>query len=76
MPVCVSTYVRSMDLNRWTSGEVIIRTLPALPTSGLTSEDIPQLIALCHGQMQACIASMDAHVRGSATAIPTDAEQP
>ncbi len=76
VPVCVSTYVRSMDLNRWNSGEVIIRTLPAIPTTGLTSEDIPQLIALCHGQMQTCIASMDAQVRGSAAAIPTDAEQP
>ena len=75
VPVCVSTYVRSMNLNRRDSGEVIIRTLPAVPTANLTSEDIPQLIARCHGQMQACIASMDAQLRGSTAAIQTDAEQ-
>lgn len=75
VPVCVSTYVRSMDLNRRDSGEVIIRTLPAIPTAGLTSDDIPVLIARCHEQMQSCIASMDAHVRGPLPTRQTDAEQ-
>jgi 1-acyl-sn-glycerol-3-phosphate acyltransferase len=75
VPVCVSTYVRSMDLDRWHSGEVIIRTLPAIPTAGLTGNDIPQLIARCHGQMQTCIASMDTQVCGSSAPAQTDAEQ-
>ena len=75
VPVCVSTYVRSMDLNRRDSGEVIIRTLPAIPTAGLTSDDIPVLIARCHEQMQSCIASMDAHARGPLPTRQTDAEQ-
>jgi 1-acyl-sn-glycerol-3-phosphate acyltransferase len=75
VPVCVSTYVREMRLNRWDSGEVIIRSLPALSTTGLTSDDIPDLIALCHSQMQACIEQMDAQLRAPAAVAQTDAEQ-
>ena len=74
VPVCVSTYVRSMNLQRWRSGEVIIRTLPAIPTAGLSAEDIPQLIAQCHAQMQACIVSMDTQL-GDALPDQTDAER-
>lgn len=75
VPVCVSTYVGEMRLNQWDSGEVMIRSLPALSTSGLTSDDIPDLIALCHSQMQACIEQMDAQLRTPAAVAQTDAEQ-
>lgn len=56
------------------SGEVIIRTLPAIPTAGLSGDDIPQLIAQCHAQMQACIANMDTQL-GESLPAQTDAEQ-
>jgi 1-acyl-sn-glycerol-3-phosphate acyltransferase len=59
VPVCVSTYVRDMRLNRWDSGEVMIRSLPPIPTNGLSVDDIPDLISRCQAQMQACIQEMD-----------------
>jgi len=75
VPVCVSTYVRDMRLNEWDSGQVMIRSLPAICTAGMTSDDIPDLIALCHGQMQACIEQMDAQLHTTAASDQTAAEQ-
>ena len=57
--VCVSNYVTHMQLNRWDSGDVLIRSLPPIPTVGLTSDDIPALMQACQKQMDACIAQMD-----------------
>ena len=62
IPVCVSTYVNQLQLNRWNSGEIMIRSLPAIPTAGLTQDDLPQLLETCRTQMQACIAAMDAEL--------------
>jgi 1-acyl-sn-glycerol-3-phosphate acyltransferase len=59
VPVCVSTYVKHMRLDRWDSGDVLIRALPAIPTAHLTLDDVPQLIEQCHTQMQACIEGLD-----------------
>ena len=59
IPVCVSTYVNHLHLNRWNSGEIMIRSLPAIPTVGLTQDDLPQLIDTCRTQMQQCIDAMD-----------------
>src|SRR5471032_2658563 len=57
--VCVSNYVTHMQLNRWDSGDVLIRSLPPIPTVGLTSDDIPALMQACQKQMDECIAQMD-----------------
>ncbi|WP_338496161.1 1-acylglycerol-3-phosphate O-acyltransferase [Pseudomonas sp. WP18] len=59
IPVCVSNYVKHMHLNRWRSGDIFIRSLPAIPTAGLSMDDMPQLIAQCREQMRECIASLD-----------------
>ena len=59
IPVCVSTYVNHLHLNRWNSGEIMIRSLPAIPTAGLSQDDLPQLIDTCRTQMQQCIDAMD-----------------
>jgi 1-acyl-sn-glycerol-3-phosphate acyltransferase len=78
VPVCVSTYVRDMRLNQWDSGEVMIRSLPPIPTHDLSVDDIPELIARCHAQMQACIDEMDGQLlAGTATAqtIPEQVAQ-
>ncbi|EJL04518.1 1-acylglycerol-3-phosphate O-acyltransferase domain protein [Pseudomonas fluorescens Q2-87] len=58
-PVCVSRYIKPMRLNRWRSGDILIRSLPAIPTAGLTMDDMPQLIAQCREQMRNCIEAMD-----------------
>ena len=75
VPVCVSTYVRDMRLGQWDSGRVMIRSLPALPTTGLCADDIPDLIARCHSQMQACIEQMDAQLHAPRVIAQTAAEQ-
>lgn len=75
MPVCVSTYVRDMQLNVWNSGNVMIRSLPAISTIGMTSSDIPELIALCHEQMQGCIEEMDSQLHAAAQSGRTSSRQ-
>ncbi|MNN85147.1 1-acyl-sn-glycerol-3-phosphate acyltransferase [compost metagenome] len=57
--VCVSNYINHMRLNRWNSGQILIRSLPPIPTAGLTLDDMPQLIAQCREQMRECIEAMD-----------------
>ncbi|MDM8350517.1 1-acylglycerol-3-phosphate O-acyltransferase [Pseudomonas sp. sp1636] len=59
IPVCVSNYAKHIRLNRWNSGSIMIRSLPAMATAGLTQADLPQLIETCRTQMQQCIAAMD-----------------
>ncbi|WP_347904954.1 1-acylglycerol-3-phosphate O-acyltransferase [Pseudomonas purpurea] len=59
VPVCVSSYINHMRLNRWRSGKILIRSLPAIPTAGLTLDDMPMLIAQCREQMRECIESLD-----------------
>jgi 1-acyl-sn-glycerol-3-phosphate acyltransferase len=57
--VCVSSYAGRLRLNRRHAGEVLIRSLPALPTAGLSLDDLPALMAQCRQQMQHCIDQMD-----------------
>lgn len=62
IPVCVSNYARSMHLNRWNSGRILIRSLPAIPTAGLSLDDMPALMERCQQAMRECINSMDAEL--------------
>jgi len=59
IPVCVSRYARRIRLNRWNGGQIMIRSLPAIPTAGLSLDDLPRLIDDCRAQMQQRIAAMD-----------------
>src|SRR6218665_1239353 len=36
VPVCVSNYAKRIRVNRWTSGRILIQSLPAIPTLGMT----------------------------------------
>jgi 1-acyl-sn-glycerol-3-phosphate acyltransferase len=60
--VCTSSYVNHMQLNRWNSGTIMIRSLEPIPTSGLTIDDLPALVERCWQQMKDCIDSLDAEV--------------
>ena len=60
VPLCCSNYRRSMRLNRWHSGKLVIRTLPPIPTAGLSLDDMPELMARCRQQMADCIDTLDA----------------
>ena len=64
--VCTSTYIKHMQLNRWKSGIIKIRSLAPIPTLGLTLDDLPALIEQCQQQMRACIDSLDAQLEGRA----------
>ena len=59
IPVCVSSYATHIRLNHWNSGSIMIRSLPAIATAGLSQADLPRLIETCRTQMQQCIAAMD-----------------
>ena len=59
IPVCVSSYAKRLKINRWSSGSIMIRSLPAIPTAGLSMDDLPKLIGDCRAQMEHCISSMD-----------------
>lgn len=55
IPVCISRYAGSLRLNRWVSGQVRIKALQPIATSGLTRKDVRALAEQCQQQMQACI---------------------
>ncbi|MFN3616567.1 MAG: lysophospholipid acyltransferase family protein [Aquabacterium sp.] len=57
--VCANNYTRTINLNRWRGGRVILRALPPIPTEGLTMDDLPDLMAKCHAQMAACVDELD-----------------
>lgn len=70
--VCVSNYINHMRLNRWDSGEIMIRSLPPIPTAGLTLDDMPRLMEQCREQMRECIEAMDRQLqtRPKASLLP------
>ena len=59
IPLCANNYVRALDLNRWHSGDIILRALSPISTTGMTIEDVPALIERCREQMKTCIAGLD-----------------
>lgn len=59
VPLCCSNYKRTMRLNRWHSGKLVIRALPPISTAGMTLDDMPELMEQCRGQMVACIELLD-----------------
>ncbi|AZF43895.1 Acyl-CoA:1-acyl-sn-glycerol-3-phosphate acyltransferase [Pseudomonas sp. R1-43-08] len=63
--VCVSHYVTHMRLNRWNSGDVLIRSLAPIPTTGMTADDVPALMQACQAQMDECIAQMDRELQSA-----------
>lgn len=62
IPVCVSSYVKHMRLNRWNAGSIKIRSLPAISTAGMTLDDIPELMQRCWDLMQQTITQLDAEL--------------
>jgi 1-acyl-sn-glycerol-3-phosphate acyltransferase len=63
VPVCVSRYARRLRLGSLRSGRICIRSLAPIPTLGLSSQDIPELIRQCQTQMQQCIDAMEREVQ-------------
>ena len=54
-----SGQIRFVIESRWHSADIEIRSLPPIPTAGLTLEDMPALMEQCREQMRECIEAMD-----------------
>ncbi|MCY1397157.1 1-acyl-sn-glycerol-3-phosphate acyltransferase [compost metagenome] len=65
VPVCVSRYAKRMRLNRWNSGQIIIRSLAPIATAGLGQQDMPALMEQCRAQMQHCIQNMERELQSA-----------
>lgn len=59
VPVVSNTYVRQVKLGRWNNGEIILRSMPPIPTAGLTLDDVPALMERCRQQMLDMIETLD-----------------
>lgn len=68
VPVCVSRYAKALDLNQLESVHVKIRALPAIPTAGMTLNDMPALMERCRAQMAAVIDELSSEAADAAPA--------
>ena len=59
VPICVSSYVSNMNLNRLRSVNAEIKVLPPIKTENLTIDDIEIVIKECWDTMKATIEQMD-----------------
>lgn len=57
--LCASNYLQKMKQQGLSAQQVFIKALPAIPTQGLTVEDIPSLMERCQQQMRDTIAELD-----------------
>lgn len=60
IPLCCSNYKSTMNLNRWHSGTIVIHTLPPIATTGMTLNDMPELMDRCRTQMAVYLDTLDA----------------
>ncbi len=67
IPICVSSYAKHLNLNKWHSGDVLIQTLPPLSTQGLNTEDLEALKEQCWNQMMKTIEEMDLKISNQET---------
>lgn len=59
VPVCVSPYLKQLDLNRFDNGHALIKVLPAIETTGLGQDDTESLVSNCHSLMLNTIESLE-----------------
>lgn len=59
LPIVASTYHKSINLNRWNAGKVIIEVLDPIPTVGKTIDDVDLLIEHSHKLMSEKIKQLD-----------------
>lgn len=58
IPVAISFYRDSVDLNKWISAHICIKVLPPVSTEGMTMDDRQTLADICREKMEAGIAEM------------------
>jgi 1-acyl-sn-glycerol-3-phosphate acyltransferase len=65
VPMCCSNYKNAMHLNRVRAGEVRIRALKSIATTGMTLDDMPALMQQCQDRMAQCLAELDQDVQSA-----------
>ncbi|ARU59409.1 1-acyl-sn-glycerol-3-phosphate acyltransferase [Oleiphilus messinensis] len=59
VPVCSNSYKKTINLNKFHSGDVTIKILPKIETRGLKPEDIDKLMQTCWDEMSSTITTLD-----------------
>ena len=59
VPVCVSGYLKAMDLSKARSCKVVIQALEPIPTEGLGLQSFPELMERVHAAMELRIRELD-----------------
>lgn len=59
VPICASSYRHRLQLNRWHSGSIHVRILPAIETTQLGSHDLKALMTDTHKLMSDTISELD-----------------
>ena len=59
IPIAVSSYHKTINLNAWKPGTVILEVLPPIRTVGKTEQDIESLISEVHTLMKSKIDGLD-----------------
>lgn len=63
IPVVASTFHKSVDLNKWKAGKVIVEVMPPIPTVGKTISDVESLLEECHSLMSKKIEQLDKELK-------------
>jgi len=64
IPVCISSYKKSLNLNRLKSGTIHIEVVDPIPTKSLSKLDIPQLLTKTRDIMESTINRLDQSTYG------------
>ncbi|MCK5073619.1 MAG: 1-acylglycerol-3-phosphate O-acyltransferase [Bacteriovoracaceae bacterium] len=59
IPVCISTYKKSINLKKWKSGKIIAQVLPPISTDGMDKSDVTALSEKCHNIINETIEKLD-----------------
>ena len=59
VPICVQSYSGKLALNKWNSGDVNIKVLEPIPTTGMTLENSNELLDECWQKMKTALEELD-----------------
>lgn len=62
VPLAFSSYVATVNLNKWKSGSIIMEALPPIPTQDLTIDEISTLIDKCFNILSEKISLLDTEI--------------
>lgn len=62
VPICVSTTIGKIKLNRWNNGHAIVEMLEPIDIRNYSKDQVRELMAHCHDLMKAKIKQLDAEV--------------